>query len=86
MIPEEWLARLRAALPDAAGLDVTVAEREALLDLARIAAHASERWAAPVSTFLAGVALGAAPPRERLRVLQELVATLDPSTQEDGRT
>lgn len=84
MSPEEWFDRLSAALPDAAGLNVTVQEREALLDLARVAAHTSERWVAPISTFLAGVALGAAPPRERLRVIQQVVAELQAFAGDDA--
>jgi hypothetical protein len=52
---------LRVAAPDGAtdvegaALTLTDAEREGLLDLARVAAHTAERWTAPVSTFLAGV-------------------------------
>jgi hypothetical protein len=62
--PETWFARLGAAVPE---LDValTPEERAALLDLARLAAHTSERWTAPVSTFLLGVALAELPPAVR---------------------
>jgi hypothetical protein len=43
--------------PIAAEIDApSAAEIDALLDLARVAAHTSERWTAPVSGFLAGVA------------------------------
>lgn len=78
MEPERWLARLRATLPGGV-LDVTEAERHALLDLARIAAHGSERWAAPVATFLAGVAYAEVPAPDRADALRALVTELETS-------
>lgn len=47
----EWVARFAAATgqPDLADADV-----EALLDLAGVAAHSSERLAAPLACFLVG--------------------------------
>lgn len=52
MKPEDWIAEFAAAIgaepPDA----TTV---EALLDLAAVAAHASERTAAPIACYLAGL-------------------------------
>ena len=84
MDPDTWFAQLLAALPPAPGAAdgtaptaVSEPEREALLDLARIAAHTSERWTAPVSTFLVGVAYAALPADERTATLRTLVATLD---------
>jgi hypothetical protein len=41
-------------------LALTAEQQAALLDLARVAAHAIARPAAPLTTFLAGYALGAA--------------------------
>lgn len=76
MEPEVWLAQLRASLPGGTPA-VSDAEREALLDLARVAAHGSERWAAPLATFHAGVALGGLPVQERLEVLRRIVAGYD---------
>lgn len=76
MRPEDLLARLRATMPGGQ-LAPTDAEREALLDLARVAAHASERWAAPLATFLAGCAYAELPAPERARALQALVADLE---------
>ncbi|MFA9432199.1 DUF6457 domain-containing protein [Egicoccus sp. AB-alg2] len=81
MGPEEWLERLCAALPG----DVpapTPAEREALLDLARVAAHTSERWTAPLSTFLVGVACAAHDPDTRVDAIRGLVRQL---AHDDGR-
>lgn len=53
---EAWAAELAAALEVPAG-SVDVAQ---LLDLARDAAHAVARPAAPVTTFLVGLAAGRA--------------------------
>lgn len=84
MDPDTWFAQLLAALPpsepSAAGVApalVTDPEREALLDLARIAAHSSERWTAPLSTFVVGVAYADLPADERAARLRTLVAALD---------
>ena len=55
MRPEDWFDLLRRSLGTALETP-TDAEIDALLDLARVAAHTSERWTAPVSGFLAGVA------------------------------
>ena len=72
----DWLERIRRSLPPGGDLRLSPAEQRALLDVARIAAHASERIAAPLSTFLAGVALGALPPQERAGRLTDLVREL----------
>jgi hypothetical protein len=74
--PQDFLARLRAALPGGVPA-ITDAERQALLDLARVAAHRSERWAAPVATFLAGCAYAELPAPERAPALAALVAELE---------
>ncbi len=60
------------------------AETDALLDLARVAAHTSERWTAPISTFLVGVALAGVPPRERAARLRALVTRLEADPGTDG--
>lgn len=54
---DEWAARVVEALTlpaELAGLDV----RQIVLDLARDSAHSVARPAAPITTFLAGFALG----------------------------
>jgi hypothetical protein len=54
---QQWIERFA----DALGVDAPDAETiEVLLDLAGVAAHASERWAAPIACYLVGRA-GAAP-------------------------
>lgn len=54
---DEWLQRLADELQVEADVPVGL-----LLDVARVAAHSVERRAAPLSTFLVGVAVGAAGP------------------------
>jgi len=55
------------------GLDPTAADVRTVLDLARDAAHQVERPAAPLTTFLLGLAVGQGQPldraAERLRLL-----------------
>ena len=76
MDPQAWFELLHAQLPATAPAP-TDAEVDALLDLARVAAHTSERWAAPVSTFVAGVALADHEPAERETHIRELTARLE---------
>lgn len=82
MTPDDWFDALRAALPPPPGeatapRALTDAERDVLLDLARVAAHTSERWTAPLSTFLAGVAYATTDPQERAVALRALVTDLE---------
>jgi len=49
MTADEWIDRYAAALGIAAP---TAEEREALLELAGVAAHASERIAAPIACWM----------------------------------
>ena len=65
MTRDQWLA----AFASAAGVDApTDDDIEALLELAGIAAHASERTAAPITCWIAAVA-GLAP-ADALRIAQ----------------
>jgi hypothetical protein len=75
MSPDTWFAELLAHLPG--GAAPTEAETAALLDLARVAAHTSERWAAPVSTFVVGAALADVAPEERAARIRALTAELE---------
>lgn len=74
---EAWLAHLAELLPIDVAEGVGPAERTVLLDLARVAAHRSERIAAPITTYLAGVAFAGLAPAERLARLRALVAVLE---------
>lgn len=80
MEPDAWFDQLRAQLA-ANGLtsaaELTDVERDALLDLARIAAHTSERWTAPITTYLAGMALAGDEPAQRGAALRTLVDALE---------
>ncbi|MGQ0608179.1 MAG: DUF6457 domain-containing protein [Chloroflexota bacterium] len=76
-----WLDLLRTRLGDDPSLALSADEERLLLDLARIAAHASERIAAPLTTYLAGVALAGVAPGERADRLRGLIAALtDPDS------
>lgn len=74
---EEWLERTHQELGSDSGASITPEEQTALLDLARIAAHRSEQIAAPLTTFLAGVALGELPAAERAEALRSLASRLE---------
>jgi len=74
---ETWLQALGALLPAGTLEQDGPEERVALLDLARIAAHRSQRWAAPISAYLVGLAFASLPRAERLDRIQALVAQLD---------
>ena len=73
---EEFLERVRSLLgpnPPAVG----AGEVEAILELARVAAHSSERRAAPVTTYLVGLVLGGAAPAAREAFIDDLVVKLE---------
>ncbi len=76
---DDWLDRFADAL-QVPRLDPD--EVEALLDLARVVAHGTERRNAPLATFLAGRAAsgpeGGAGPVGALAVAEALVAPLNP--------
>lgn len=74
---ETWLGELGALLPAGTLDEAGAEERAVLLDLARIAAHRSQRWAAPISTYLVGVSFSSLPRAERLERMRALVAQLD---------
>jgi hypothetical protein len=74
---EGWLVRLGNLLPAGVVAEAGAAERTVLLDIARIAAHRSERIAAPITTYLAGIAFAGLPPAERLARLRELAGALE---------
>jgi hypothetical protein len=51
---DAWITELAAAL----GIDAGAVDRDLVLDLARDAAHGVARPAAPLTTFLVGLAAG----------------------------
>jgi hypothetical protein len=52
-------------------------EIEAVLELARVAAHTAERRAAPVTAYLAGMVVAGAAPEAREAFLDDLVVKLE---------
>ena len=73
---EEFLEKVRSLLgPSAQG--ATPGEIEAVLELARVAAHASERRAAPVTAYLVGMAVAGAAPEARESFVDDLVVKLE---------
>ena len=72
-----WLDGVHRIIGSASGPELSEVEQEALLDIARIAAHSSERVAAPLTTFLAGVAYGAVLAGERAESLRALADRLE---------
>ena len=76
----DWLATVQGLLAgDEPTVPLSSAERSGLLDLARVAAHTSERISAPLTTFLVGLALASVPPAERAPRIAALVRRLDES-------
>jgi hypothetical protein len=74
----EWLEAVAERL-DLPGGALSETEVSVLLDLARDAAHEVERVAAPLTTFLAGIAVGRGMPlEEAARTLTNLLAEPGP--------
>ena len=72
----EFIERVRSQLgpnPPSVG----PGEVEAVLELARVAAHSAERRAAPVTAYLAGMAVAGAAPEAREAFLDDLVVKLE---------
>jgi hypothetical protein len=68
---DDWTAQACGAL----GLDPAAVDRTLVLDLARDAAHGVARPAAPLTTYLVGVAVGAgADPAAAASTIRELIA------------
>jgi hypothetical protein len=73
---EEFIDKVRVLLgPNAPS--VSADEAEAVLELARVAAHASERRAAPVTAYLLGMAVAGAAPEARTAFIDDLVVKLE---------
>jgi hypothetical protein len=67
---EDWLTEA-AAITGRPELNLSTDQQKLVLDLAREAAHGVARPAAPLTTFLAGYALGAEGGLDRLAALVE---------------
>lgn len=77
MTVAQWFERVRAEA-NIVDVEITDGEVAALLDLARVAAHGSERWAAPITTYLVGLAVANRDPTDRADELRRLLEALDP--------
>jgi hypothetical protein len=73
---EEFIDRVRSLLGPAAP-SIGDGEIEAVLELARVAAHSSERRAAPITTYLVGMAVAGAAPEAREAFMDDLVIKLE---------
>jgi hypothetical protein len=73
---EEFIEKVRSLLGPGAPA-VGPGEIEAVLELARVAAHSSERRAAPVTTYLVGMAVAGAAPEAREAFMDDLVVKLE---------
>ncbi len=80
---DAWLALVREAASLESG-PVTRDEQLALLDLTRVAAHRSERIAAPITAFAVGVGLAGLEPAERALRIRRLTAALDLDARNPG--
>ena len=73
---EQFVEKVRSLLgPSAPAL--TEGEVEAVLELARVAAHSSERRAAPITAYLVGMATAGAAPEAREAFIDGLVVKLE---------
>jgi hypothetical protein len=76
----DWMAAVAHWVPDELEGRLSAGEIAALLALAREAAHRSERKAAPLTTFLAGVAVsGLRGPAREARIRELTAALIDVS-------
>ncbi|HZD02015.1 MAG TPA: DUF6457 domain-containing protein [Actinomycetes bacterium] len=73
---EEFIEKVRVLLGPSAP-SIGADEAEAVLELARVAAHASERRAAPVTAYLVGMAVAGAAPEARAAFIDDLVVKLE---------
>jgi ribosomal 50S subunit-associated protein YjgA (DUF615 family) len=77
----EWLERARDRLvattgDEAACFELSQADTDDLLELARVAAHESgERTNAPLAAYLAGLARGRHPERDLRALVDDLIGT-----------
>lgn len=76
---ETWMARVRVEIGEE-GTRLAGPERDALLELTRLAAHASERIAGPLTVYALGMALAGVPPEARLGRIREITARLAAGT------
>jgi hypothetical protein len=73
----EWIADFAGRLPGGAAAVPSAEEQRFILELSRIAAHASERIAAPIISYMVGIVLAPLDEAARTEELARLVAELE---------
>jgi hypothetical protein len=74
---QEWIAGFADKLPADSGGVPAAEEQSLILALSRIAAHASERIAAPIASYMVGVALASRDTDSRVIEIRRLVEELE---------
>ena len=72
----EWLEMFAHALPAGTQAVPDAEEQRLILDLSRIAAHASERIAAPIASYMVGVAFASLSRTDRASAIRRLIDAL----------
>lgn len=70
---QEWVTSFAPWLPGGVGAIPSAEEQALILELSRIAAHASERIAAPIVSYMVGAAVAGMEPAARAAELRRLV-------------
>lgn len=82
---DQWLERLRMALgPADPGIELGMEERDAILELARVAAHRCERIAAPLTAFLVGAGLRDLAQPGRIEMIHAITKSLGGGAEGEG--
>ena len=74
---QEWIAGFADQLPAGSGGVPATEEQRLILELSRVAAHGSERIAAPIASYMVGMALAQRDTGSRLTELRRLIETLE---------
>ena len=77
MTAAEWIARFAEQLPTGGASVPSADEQRLILELSRIAAHSSERIAAPIASYMVGAAFAPLSAGERADRISLLVAELE---------
>ncbi|MEX2547624.1 MAG: DUF6457 domain-containing protein [Chloroflexota bacterium] len=73
MTAAEWIAHFADELPTGSAGVPSAEEQRLILELSRIAAHSSERIAAPIASYMVGTAVASLSAEERADRIRRLV-------------
>jgi hypothetical protein len=73
----EWITRFADELPTGRAGVPSAEEQRLILELSRIAAHSSERIAAPIASYMVGAAVASLNAEERAVRIRRLVSELE---------